>query len=49
MSERILIEIAVDLDAMPGAFHTEDNARMHVQAILLGRLPQHNPVVLDKA
>ena len=49
MSERILIEIAVDLDTMPGVFHTEDDARMRVQAILLDRIPHYNPVVLDKA
>lgn len=46
--ERIMIEIAMDLDPIPGAFHTEEDARLRVQAMLLTMMPHYNPVVLDK-
>lgn len=45
---RVMIEIAVDLDPIPGAFHTEESARQHVESILLSSIPHYNPVVLTK-
>lgn len=44
--ERIKIEIAVDLDPIPGAFHTKESAEDAVLAILLSRIPHYDPVVL---
>lgn len=47
MAERIRIAIAVDLDPVPGDFHTVESAEKIVQTILLDRLPHYNPVVLE--
>lgn len=46
MPQRIMLEVMVDLDAMPGAFHTPESAKEHVQAILLSRIPHYDPIVL---
>lgn len=49
MPERIMLNVMVDLDSLPGTFHTPESARDTIQAILLGRLPHYDPiVVLDK-
>lgn len=45
--DRIKLEILVDLDPLPGAFHTPESAQRTVQAILLSRLGHYNPIVLD--
>jgi len=42
---RILLEVAVDLDELPGAFHTPESAQDHVQAMLHNMIPHYNPVV----
>lgn len=47
--DRIVLEVAVDLDALPGAFHTSESAQEHVQAILLSSIPHYNPVVIVSA
>ena len=44
--DRIKIELAVDLDPIPGAFHTKEDAKEAVLAILLSRIPHYNPVIL---
>jgi len=44
--DRIKIEIAVDLDAFPGAFHTRESAEEVVLSILLSRIGHYNPIVL---
>lgn len=41
-----MISIAVDLDPIPGVFHTKEDAEKWVQAILLDRIAHYNPVVL---
>lgn len=43
---RVKLEILVDLDDMPGAFHTKESAALHVEAMLLSRIPHYNPIVL---
>lgn len=44
--ETVKLEIVVELDPIPGAFHTEKSARETVEAILLSRIPHYNPRVL---
>lgn len=43
---RIKLEVLVDLDDMPGAFHTKEDAALRLEAILLTRIPHYNPIVL---
>lgn len=45
--ERIKIEILIDLDPVPGIFHTEESARQTVNALLLERVGHYNPIVLE--
>lgn len=44
--ERILLEVIVDLDPMPGTFHTEASVVECLQALLLSSIGHYNPVVL---
>jgi hypothetical protein len=44
--ERILLAVLVDLDPLPGAFHTEEQARDAVEGILLSSIGHYDPVVL---
>lgn len=48
LRKRILIEVAIDLDPVPGAFHTEESARQVVEALLLQLLPHYKPEVLKQ-
>ena len=45
--ERILLSVIVDLDPVPGAFHTRESCVKHIQAMLLESIPHYNPVVVD--
>lgn len=44
---RTTFEVHLDLDPVPGAFHTPESARQHVQAILNANIPHYNPVVVN--
>lgn len=44
--QRIMLSVMVDLDAMPGTFHTPESARDNVEAILLSSIPHYDPVVV---
>jgi len=46
MPERIAVTVMVDLDPVPGAFHTKEDAVQWLEAILLTRIPHYNPVVV---
>lgn len=43
---RIKLEVYVDLDRVPGAFHTPESARDSVSRILNDRIPHYNPGVV---
>ena len=42
---RIKLEVRVDLDPVPGAFHSADSAREIVEDILCRSIPHYYPVV----
>lgn len=42
---RVRLDVYVDLDPVPGAFHSMDSARNCVGAILRNGIPQYNPLV----
>lgn len=44
--ERIMLSVMVDLDPVPGTFHTPESARDSVQAILLSSIPHYEPIVV---
>lgn len=44
--ERIALTVIVDLDPMPGAFHTPEHAKQVVEAMLLSAVGHYNPVVI---
>lgn len=44
--DRIEICIAVDLDPLPGGFHTREQAEEAVLVMLLRRIGHYNPVIL---
>jgi hypothetical protein len=44
---KIIIAIEVELDPIPGAFHTKQDAVRTVDAILNGRISHYNPRVLE--
>lgn len=46
--KRITIEIDVDLDPVPGTFHTPESARDTVERILVERIPHYNPAATLK-
>lgn len=41
--------VSVELDPLPGAFHTEESARLWIEAILENILPHYNPQVSSEA
>src|SRR5690606_40444664 len=43
--ERVTFEVTVDLDPMPGMFHTEGSAAAALQEILLDCIEHYHPVV----
>lgn len=45
MKKRIALLVYVDLDSVPGEFHTEESARNSVAGILDDRIDQYNPMV----
>ena len=44
--ERVMLNVMVDLDPIPGAMHTPEGARAIVEAILLSRIGHYDPVVV---
>jgi len=44
-THRISLTVMVDLDPVPGAFHTRASAEEHIQALLLSTIGHYNPVV----
>lgn len=46
MPERIELSVLINLDPMPGAFHTPEQARQTIEATLLTRLGHYEPIVL---
>lgn len=42
---RIDLTLNVDLDPVPGAFHTPESAQEIIQAVLTAAMSQYNPVV----
>lgn len=45
--KRIKLEVLVDLDNFPGAFHTPESAQEAVQAILLQSIGHYDPIVFN--
>jgi hypothetical protein len=44
--QRVKLEVEVDLDPVPGTFHTEESAREQIHYILLSSIPHYHPRVL---
>jgi hypothetical protein len=44
--ERFAMLVIVDLDPIPGAFHTPEDAKERVEAMLLSNIPHYSPVVI---
>lgn len=44
-AKRVTLTVEVDLDPIPGAFHTIENAAEHVQRMLDHAVPHYNPKV----
>lgn len=44
-TRKTVLLIQVDLDAVPGAFHTPESAKTHIQNILNGTIPHYDPQV----
>lgn len=44
--ERIKLVVYVDLDPIPGAFHTKESAREIVEGTLKQRIEHYNPQVV---
>lgn len=43
--ERIKLEVYVDLDPVPGTFHSKESAQNTVRNILNSAIPHYNPTV----
>jgi hypothetical protein len=43
--QRVTLVVEVDLDAVPGAFHTPESAEEHVRQILINSIPHYWPTV----
>lgn len=43
---RAAVLIFFDLDPIPGAFHTEEDARERIESMMLNNIGHYNPVVL---
>jgi hypothetical protein len=46
--KRIMLEVYVDLDPIPGAMHTEASARAIIQTLLDSGMSHYNPRVTIK-
>ena len=46
MPERIMLNVMVNLDQFPGAFHTPEQAVEAIQSILLNRIGHYEPIVV---
>lgn len=44
----VTFEVTVDLDMVPGAFHTKEDARDRVEAMLKNNIGHYNPTVTIK-
>ena len=44
--KRIKLELYVDLDPIPGAFHTKEDAAKRAEAILRSSINHYSPVIL---
>ena len=42
---RIKLAVYVDLDPVPGEFHTAESTQHHVRNLLQGAIPHYNPMV----
>lgn len=42
---KVKLQVEVDLDPIPGAFHTKEQARRDVAIMLTMQIPHYNPVV----
>lgn len=45
MNKRVKLEVSVDLDPIPGAFHTEEDARKWIQMALDRAIEDYKPEV----
>lgn len=45
--ERVSFTIAMDLDPVPGTFHTKEDAKRHIESMLLSYIPHYHPVVFS--
>lgn len=43
---RVAVTIIIDLDPVPGAFHTPESARQLIEGMILNAAPHYNPVVI---
>ncbi len=41
--KRVKLIVEVDLDPVPGAFHTKESAVFYVQSILMRSIPHYDP------
>lgn len=46
--KRVVLEVIIDLDPVPGTFHTPESAEEVVQAILNSSIPHYHPNVKIK-
>lgn len=46
--KRVVLEVDVELDPVPGAFHTAESAQENVQAMLNSMIPHYHPIVTVK-
>lgn len=44
--QRVMLEVSLDLDPVPGTFHTEESAKEQVKAMLLSMIPHYHPIVI---
>lgn len=44
-SKRVYVIVSVDLDPIPGAFHTVEDAEMRIYGLLERSIPHYNPKV----
>lgn len=42
---RVRLDVWVDLDPVPGAFHSKESAQNHVRSILNDRISHYHPMV----
>lgn len=42
------LEVSMDLDPVPGNFHTKESAQISVEVLLNKLIPQYNPEVIIK-